>query len=77
MYDFIGQVNLFHSRVDNGWAHIGDYKLAAPEFNDVQNQKPSPIFAPTTLSYPMRIQTVAIAATVAFVSTAGSVCVLN
>jgi len=35
VYDFIGQVNLFHSRVEQGWAHIGEYKLPAPEHNGV------------------------------------------
>jgi len=37
VFDFIGQVNLFRSRVSNGWAHIGDYRLAAPEHSGVQN----------------------------------------
>lgn len=38
VYDFIGQVNLFHSRVDNGWAHIGDYKLPAPEHAEARDR---------------------------------------
>jgi sulfate transport system ATP-binding protein len=39
VYDFIGQVNLFHSRVNEGWAHIGegDYKLAVPEFGNARD----------------------------------------
>lgn len=37
VFDFIGQVNLFHSRVNNGWAHIGDYKLEAPEHKKAEN----------------------------------------
>src|SRR5690554_1525236 len=37
VYDFIGQVNLFHSRVDDGWAHIGEYKLPAPEYSEVKD----------------------------------------
>lgn len=37
VYDFIGQVNLFHSRVQGGWAHIGDYKLPAPEHASIQD----------------------------------------
>src|SRR5690606_33022111 len=37
VYDFIGQVNLFHSRVDNGWAHIGEYRLPAPEHDSVRD----------------------------------------
>jgi sulfate transport system ATP-binding protein len=28
---FLGGVNLFHGRVHNGWAHIGDLKAPAPE----------------------------------------------
>ncbi|MGE0372239.1 MAG: sulfate/molybdate ABC transporter ATP-binding protein [Gammaproteobacteria bacterium] len=28
---FLGSVNLFHGRVHNGWAHIGDLKAPAPE----------------------------------------------
>ena len=39
VYDFIGQVNLFHSRVDNGWAHIGEYKLPAPEHKTVHDSE--------------------------------------
>src|SRR5690606_38479304 len=30
VYDLIGQVNLFHSRVHEGWAHIGEFKVPAP-----------------------------------------------
>jgi len=37
VYDFIGQVNLFHSRVNEGWAHIGDYRIAAPEHTDTRD----------------------------------------
>ncbi|MBK9132570.1 MAG: sulfate ABC transporter ATP-binding protein [Gammaproteobacteria bacterium] len=28
---FLGSVNLFHGRVHNGWAHIGDLKAPTPE----------------------------------------------
>jgi len=73
VYDFIGQVNLFHSRVDNGWAHIGDYKLAAPEFNGVHNQKAFAYIRPHDIELSHEDSDGAIAATVAFVSTAGSV----
>lgn len=38
VYDFIGQVNLFHSRVSEGWAHIGEYKLPAPEYETIQDR---------------------------------------
>ncbi|MES2662797.1 MAG: sulfate ABC transporter ATP-binding protein [Pseudomonadota bacterium] len=37
VYDFIGQVNLFNSRVHEGWAHIGEYRLPAPEYRKTQN----------------------------------------
>jgi sulfate transport system ATP-binding protein len=38
VYDFIGQVNLFHSRVREGWAHIGDFKIPAPEHQQVADK---------------------------------------
>ena len=39
VYDFIGQVNLFHGRVDQGWAHIGEeLKLPAPEHSGVRDE---------------------------------------
>lgn len=38
VYDFIGQVNQFHGRVDKGWAHIGEYRLPAPEHSNIVNQ---------------------------------------
>ena len=31
VYQFLGNVNLFHSRVHNGFAQIGDWQVAAPE----------------------------------------------
>lgn len=37
VYDFIGQVNLFHSRVNEGWAHIGEFKLPAPEHSAIKD----------------------------------------
>lgn len=37
VYDFIGQVNLFHSRVHEGWAHIGEFKLPAPGHEKVSD----------------------------------------
>ena len=29
VYQFLGNVNLFHSRVHEGWAHIGEARVAA------------------------------------------------
>jgi sulfate transport system ATP-binding protein len=37
VYDFIGQVNLFHSRVHEGWAHIESFRLPVPEHQDVRD----------------------------------------
>lgn len=31
VFDFLGNVNLFHGRVDGGQAHLGDLKVAVPE----------------------------------------------
>ena len=31
VYQFLGSVNLFHSRVHKGWAHVGDARLPVPE----------------------------------------------
>lgn len=42
VYQFLGKTNLFHARVRNGVACIGDLNLAAPEY---ANQKESPAFA--------------------------------
>lgn len=73
VYDFIGQVNLFHSRVDNGWAHIGDYKLPAPEHNSVKDQAAIAYVRPHDIELSEVDSEGAIAARVAHVSTAGSV----
>ena len=73
VYDFIGQVNLFHSRVDNGWAHIGDYKLPAPEHNSVKDQAAIAYVRPHDIELSEAQSEGAIAARVAHVSTAGSV----
>src|SRR5690606_35709385 len=37
VYDFIGQVNVFHSRVNDGWAHIGECKLPTPEHSAIRD----------------------------------------
>jgi len=31
VYQFLGSVNLFHSRVHDGWAHVGEARVAVPE----------------------------------------------
>lgn len=73
VYDFIGQVNLFHSRVNNGWAHIGDYKLPAPEHNGINDQAAIAYVRPHDIELSEQPSDGAIAAQVAHVSTAGSV----
>jgi len=37
VYDFIGQVNQFHSRVQRGQAKIGNYIVPEPEFAEVED----------------------------------------
>lgn len=73
VYDFIGQVNLFHSRVDDGWAHIGDYKIPAPEHETVKDQAAIAYVRPHDIELSEQNTDGAIAARVAHVSTAGSV----
>jgi sulfate transport system ATP-binding protein len=73
VYDFIGQVNLFHSRVDQGWAHIGDYKLPAPEHDKIQDQAAFAYVRPHDIELSDSNSEGAIAARVVHVSTAGSV----
>lgn len=73
VYDFIGQVNLFHSRVNNGWAHIGDYKLPVPEHDDINDQAAIAYVRPHDIELSDHPSDGAIAAQVAHVSTAGSV----
>lgn len=73
VYDFIGQVNLFHSRVENGWAHIGDYKSPAPEFNGVDNQRAVAYVRPHDIELTQDNSDGSIPAIISHVSTAGSV----
>ena len=73
VYDFIGQVNLFHSRVANGWAHIGDYKLPAPEHNSISDQAAIAYVRPHDIELSNEQQEGSIPATIAHVSTAGAV----
>lgn len=39
VYGFLGQVNLFHGRVDRGVAHIGEVQLPAPEHEAVHDAR--------------------------------------
>ena len=39
VYQFLGNVNLFHARVHNGIARIGDVQLPAPEFQGYRNEQ--------------------------------------
>jgi sulfate transport system ATP-binding protein len=73
VYDFIGQVNLFHSRVADGWAHIGDYKLPAPEHNQIKDQAAIAYVRPHDIELTEQATDGAIAARITHVSTAGSV----
>jgi sulfate/thiosulfate transport system ATP-binding protein len=73
VYDFIGQVNLFHSRVRDGWAHIGDYKIAAPEYQAVSDQPAVAYVRPHDIELSNQNSEGAIPATVSYVSTAGAV----
>lgn len=34
VYQFVGNVNLFHGRVNEGWARIGDINIAAPDLSE-------------------------------------------
>lgn len=73
VYDFIGQVNLFHSRVRDGWAHIGDYKIPAPEHQSVSDQPAVAYVRPHDIELSNQNSEGAIPATVSYVSTAGAV----
>lgn len=39
VYQFLGNVNLFHSRVHDGLAHIGEMAVAAPEHADAHHRE--------------------------------------
>src|SRR5690606_20361894 len=71
--DFIGQVNLFHSRVQQGWAHIGDIKLPAPEHNEVHDQAAVTYVRPHDIELQAGPGEGFIPATVDSISTAGAV----
>lgn len=73
VYDFIGHANVFHSRVDNGWAHIGDYKLPAPEHLSIRDQFAVAYVRPHDIELSGQSSEGAIPARVVHVSTAGAV----
>lgn len=37
VFHFLGSVNVFHSRVHDGWAQIGEHQLPTPEFSDANH----------------------------------------
>lgn len=37
VYQFLGNVNLFHSRVHAGWARLGDLQIEAKEYGDAED----------------------------------------
>lgn len=73
VYDFIGQVNLFHCRVSDGWAHIGSYKLPAPDFRAVKDREAYTYIRPHEFELRTDHAEGAIPATISFVSPAGPI----
>lgn len=73
VYDFIGQVNVFHSRVNDGWAHIGECKLPTPEHSTIRDAAALAYVRPHDIELTTEPSEGAIPATVSHVSTAGSV----
>ncbi len=73
VYNFIGQVNLFHSRVHDGWAHIGDYKLPAPEHDNVQDAPALAYVRPHDVELSREPGEGYIESTVAHITSAGSI----
>ncbi|MFZ1325282.1 MAG: sulfate ABC transporter ATP-binding protein [Candidatus Contendobacter sp.] len=37
VYQFLGNINLFHSRVHAGWAKVGGLQVRVPEYNDTKS----------------------------------------
>ncbi len=37
VYQFLGHINLFHSRVHAGWARVGGLRVQVPEYGDTEN----------------------------------------
>jgi ABC-type sulfate/molybdate transport systems ATPase subunit len=48
VYNFLGNVNLFHGRVDKGEARIGDISINLPEFEESEAGPASPMCGHTT-----------------------------
>jgi sulfate/thiosulfate transport system ATP-binding protein len=46
VYQFLGNVNLFHSRVDSGKAHIGDIEIDLPEHAETRDHQASAFVRP-------------------------------
>jgi sulfate/thiosulfate transport system ATP-binding protein len=38
VYQFLGHINLFHSRVHAGWARVGGLRFQVPEYGDAQHE---------------------------------------
>ena len=47
VYSFLGNVNLFHGRIQSGKARIGDLEVDAPEHHDAADS-PATGYAPTS-----------------------------
>jgi len=37
VYQFLGNINLFHSRVHAGWARVGGLRMPVPEYDDTEH----------------------------------------
>jgi len=37
IYEFLGNINLFHGRAHSGWVRLGGLRLQAPEYRDAQH----------------------------------------
>lgn len=73
VYDFIGQVNLFRSRVHEGWAHIGNITLPAPEHHQVRDQEAITYVRPYDIELQAQPRDGFIPAIIDKISTAGAV----
>ena len=49
VYGFLGDVNLFHGRADEGQVHLDGFQIAAPEYAHAQNAKASAYVRPHDL----------------------------
>jgi sulfate transport system ATP-binding protein len=74
VFQFLGNVNLFHSRLHQGWAHIGDYRVEAPEHADREHAKAVAYVRPQDIDIVRQLNgTPLIAATVGHVQAVGPV----